>query len=91
MTIVLQNSAKSKPRQHILAVPLVISPGIIRSDDVCLSKFAPFRSLPFDSVLVRPIPLVTFFSIRHFGFVFDINILIGQILTTRPISRGFTS
>ena len=27
------NSAKIKPRQHILAVPLVTSPGIIRSED----------------------------------------------------------
>ena len=32
MTIVLKNSAKIKPRQHILAVPLVTSPGIIRSE-----------------------------------------------------------
>ena len=28
----LQNSAKIKPRQHIFAVPLVTSPGIIRSE-----------------------------------------------------------
>ena len=32
MTIVLKNSAKIKPQQHILAVPLVTSPGIIRSE-----------------------------------------------------------
>ena len=32
MTIVLLNSAKIKPRQHILAVPLVTSPGTIRSE-----------------------------------------------------------
>ena len=32
MTIVLLNSTKIKPRQHILAVPLVTSLGIIRSE-----------------------------------------------------------
>ena len=32
MTKVLLNSTKIKPRQHILAVPLVTSPGIIRSE-----------------------------------------------------------
>ena len=36
MTIVLLNSTKIKPRQHILAVPFVTSPGIIRSEHLLM-------------------------------------------------------
>ena len=33
-----ENSAKIKPRQHILAIPLVTSPGIIRSEAVLTKR-----------------------------------------------------